>query len=336
MLNYDISPAMSKWVMMKTVVAKMLLDGNAYMVIKRPIDMGDPTSLELVNDIVKIYQRDDGTVYYEIERPGDKPYRVDGQDMIHIPNFTYDGINGVSTLRHAANTLALAYYSESTAKGFFSSGANMAGILQVEGRLDKDKADGIKESWRKAFNINSGEPGGIAVMEGGLTFTPVTINPKDAQMLETRQYNVVDICRFFGVHPSKVFDDKNLTYSNIESFQLGFYTDTIGPLNSKIEAEFNRKLLRPGKRRTRKFNLNMDELLKANLDAKSNYYRKMLETGAISPNEIADKIGMPKVKGGDKRYVPMNLIPVDAPITQNKQIDKNININGKGDKDNTE
>jgi len=131
MLNYNISPAMSKWVMMKTVIAKMLLDGTAYMVIRRPIDMGDPTSLELVNDVVKIFQRDDGTVYYEIDRPGDKPIIIDDQDMIHIPNFTYDGINGVSTLRHAANTLALAYYSESTAQGFFSSGANMAGILQV-------------------------------------------------------------------------------------------------------------------------------------------------------------------------------------------------------------
>jgi len=206
----------------------------------------------------------------------------------------------------------------------------MSGILTVQGKLTPEKAKSLKDSWAAAFNYTSGMPGGIAVMESGLEFKPVTVNPKDAQMLETRKFNVVEICRFFGVSPSKVFDNENLTYSNIESFQLGFLTDTISPLDSKIEAEFNRKVLRPSKRLKSKLNLSIDELLRANMDTKANYYSKMFQIGAYSPNRIRDKVGEPRTSGGDKSYIPLNLIPVDTPITQNKKVDKNLTINGNG------
>ena len=325
MLNNEPSPSMSRFTMMKTLVAKVLLEGNGYLIIRRN-GIGDPISLDLVNDTVKIFKREDGTLYYEVGKPGDA-FIVDGSDMIHILNFTYDGYNGVSTLRHAALTMGLANASEASAKGFFLSGANMSGILSTENKLTKEKAADIKASWANAFNVTSGNPGGIAVMEAGLKFDPVTVNPKDAQMLETRQFNVVEICRFFGVSPSKVFDSNNLTYSNIESFQLGFLTDTISPLDSKIECEFNRKLLRPSKRIKTRLNLNIEELLRANMDAKANYYSKLFQVGAFTPNEIRSLIGQPKVDGGDKSYVQINLMPVDTPIAKNvqKPINKQIN-----------
>jgi len=329
-LNNDPSPSMSRYIMMKTLMAKVLLEGNGYLIINRPYPMGDPLSFTLVNDTVKTYQRSDGTLYYVVGKPG-KEFIVDGQDMIHILNFSYDGLIGVSTLRHAANSISLAYSSEQSAKGFFSSGANMSGIIQSETKLTPEKADDIKASWAKAFNITSGTPGGIAVMEGGLKFMPVTVNPKDAQMLETRKYNVIDICRFFGVHPSKVFDDSNLTYSNIESFQLGFITDTVTPWDCKIESEFNRKIFRPSKAIKKRLNLNINELLRANLDAKANYVSKMFQCGGYKIDEVRRECGNPPIKGGDKAYVPMSMIAVDTPITKNIKVDKQIKIKKEND-----
>lgn len=330
LLNYNPSPTMSRFTLMKTLISKVLLEGNGYLIINRPYDMGDPRSFELVTDTVKVFKRADGTLYYEIGVP-DKIRTVDGTDMIHLLNYSYDGVIGVSTLTHAANSTSLSYASEQSAKGFFTSGANMSGILQSETKLTKEKAQDIKTSWAEAFNVSSGSPGGIAVMEGGLTFIPVTVNPKDAQMLETRKYNVIDICRFFGVHPSKVFDDNNLTYSNIESFQLGFITDTVAPWDSKIEAEFNRKVLRPGKQVKTKLNLSIAELYRANLDTKANYVSKMFMMGGYKVNEVRKEAGNPPVKGGDKAYIPMNMIPVDLPITKNTKIDKQIKVGSNGD-----
>jgi HK97 family phage portal protein len=325
LLNNDPSPTMSRYTLIKTLIAKTLLEGYGFLIINRPYPMGDPDSFTLVTESVKIFKRADGTLYYEVGYPGKTLY-VDGNDMIHLLNYSYDGINGVSTLTHAANAVSLSYSSEQSAQGFFASGANMSGILQSEGKLTKEKALDIKSSWAEAFNVTSGNPGGIAVMEAGLTFIPVTVNPKDAQMLETRKYNVVDICRFFGVHPSKVFDDNNLTYSNIESFQLGFITDTVAPWDAKIEAEFNRKILRPSKRVKTKLNLSITELYRANLDTKANYATKMFQCGGYTVNEVRKEAGNSPVEGGNKAYVPMNMIAVDAPITQNKKLDKKLKI----------
>ena len=325
MLNNEPNQAMSRFTLMKALITKVLLEGNGYIYITRN-GIGDPIDLRLIEGTVSVYQRKDGSVYYETGQQEGPDITIESADMIHILNFTHNGIIGISTLRHAIDTVVVSQASEASAKGFFQSGANMSGILSVEGKLTKEKADAIKDSWSQAFSITSGTPGGVAVMEKGLGFEPVTVNPKEAQMLETRQFNVVEICRFFGVSPSKVFDDKNLTYSNIESFQLGFLTDTISPLNAKIEAEFNRKLFRPTKRRVTKLNLNIGELLRADMDSTANYYSKMLQVGAFTPNEIRRKIGQPEVKGGDKTYIPLNMLPVDTPITKNTKVDKQIDV----------
>lgn len=326
MLNCEPNGNMSRYTMMKTLIARVLLDGNGYIIIRRDLQ-GDPVKLELVTGNVIMYRRDDGSIYYEVQYPGyemstakingkDSEF-IESSDMIHILNYSYDGLQGVSTLRHAANTIGVAYASEQSAKGFFSSGANISGILTVganEGKLTKEKAEAIKSAWSTAFNVSSGAPGGIVVMEGGMEFKPVTVNPKDAQMLETRQFNVIEICRFFGVHPSKIFDNANLTYSNIESFQLGFLTDTVSPWDSKIEAEFNRKLFRPSQRLKLRLNLNINELLRANLDAKANYVSKMFQCGGFTVNEVRKECGTPAKDGGDDAYYQINLQPVGKPL----------------------
>jgi HK97 family phage portal protein len=330
MLNYEPCPSMSRYTMMKTLVSKVLLEGNGYIEIVRD-GRGDPIRLNLLTDTVKMFLLPDGNVYYLVGFEGNER-RIEGTDMIHILNFSYDGLTGVSTIRHAANTMSLAYASDQSAKGFFTSGANMSGILTSEGKMTKEKATALKESWAAAFNVTSGNPGGIAIMESGLEFKPVTVNPKDAQMLETRQFNVIEICRFFGVSPSKVFDSNNLTYSNIESFQLGFLTDTISPLDAKIEAEFNRKLFRPSERLKTRVNLNIEELLRANLDAKANYVSKMFQAGGFTVNEVRKQCGNPKYFGenADKPMIQINMQSVDAFLSKPKPIDKNAKIEKDG------
>jgi len=339
MLNLEPNPAMSRYILMKTLVAKILLEGNGYIRIIRD-NRGDPVRLDLITAPVTMFMRDNGSIYYEISgvgyndiyyQPGrpSKIIQVEGYDMIHVLNFTYDGLIGVSTLRHAANTLGISYASEQTAKSFFTSGANSSGILTVEGKLTEEKAIAIKEKWKDALDVSTGNPGGIVVIEKGLDFKPVTIPPKDAQLVESREFNAIDICRFFGVSPSKVFDSKNLTYSNIESFQLGFLTDTISPLDSKIENEFNRKLFRPSLRMKTRLNLSIKELLRADLDAKANYVSKMFQCGGYNVNEVRKECGNPKHdhENANKPMVQINMQPVDVLGVKQKPIDKKVKIN---------
>ncbi|HLO59831.1 MAG TPA: phage portal protein [Bacteroidales bacterium] len=314
-LNLTPGPAMNKYTFMKTLVQKVLLEGDGFIIIHRD-GTGQPDELELVIDTVTMYQRQDRSVYYFVGKPGFER-KVEDEDMIHVLNFSYDGLRGVSTLRHAANSMSLSYSAEASARGFFASGANLSGILSSDGKITTEKATSMKDSWRATFNVASGEPGGVAVLDGGLKFLPVTVNPKDQQLIEVRGFNVVDICRFFGVPPAKAFDNANLTYSNVEAYQLGYLTDTVSPFNTKLEVEFNRKVFPPRQRRYTWLQLNINELIRANMDSKINYLSKGFQVGGFTINELRQQLDNPPVEGGDQAYYQVNMQPVGT-----KPIDK--------------
>lgn len=75
-----------------------------------------------------------------------------------------------------------------------------------------------------------------------MKYQPITISPKDSQLLESREFNVVDLCRFFSVSPVKAFDLSKSSYSTVEATQLQYLTDTVLAVITKIEQEINRKV----------------------------------------------------------------------------------------------
>lgn len=309
-LNSQPNPSCSAFTFKKSIVAQMELNGNGYAKIHRD-RLGNPVQLELLTGSVTMYLRPDLTIFYTYKDTYSmEDIFIDGEDMLHIPNFSYDGLLGVSTLTHAGNITGLAASADGQAKGFFASGANLSGIISVPGKIDETKATALKTAWGTAFALNSttGIAGGVAIMEGGAEFKSVQVNPKDAQMIETRAFNVIDICRFFGVNPRKAFDTtSNSSYGSAESDQLSYITDTMTPLAKKIDNEVNRKLYRPSQRDKTKAILRVRELRSADLDTLGNYYTKMFQVGAYSPNDICREQNLPLSDKGDNRYVQVNL-----------------------------
>jgi HK97 family phage portal protein len=311
MLNLSPNKLMSRFTMMKTLISKVLLDGNGFIEIKRD-KSGNPIELLLITDRVSIYKTKDGGLIYKIDPEGEEERTVAGEDMIHVLNYSYDGLVGISTLVHAAMTTSLAMAGEKQAKGFFTGGANMGGILQTAGKIDQTKADAMKAAWRTAFDTDDGTPNGVAVIEAGTTFTPVSVNPRDAQMLESRQYSSQEICRFFGVDPSKIGDTSARSYNSVEAGQLAFLTDAIAPIVSKVENEFNRKLFRPSERAEVRVRFDTNELIRLDSTAQANSMMKLFQTGAFTTNEIRERIGNQLVDGGDVPFVQVNMQPMSA------------------------
>lgn len=335
MLNSQPNPSISKYMFMKTLTGKVLLNGNGYIWIHRDGD-GNPIWLQLLNGTIIMYLRTDFSVYYMfLDYYTHTETMIDGDDMIHVLNFSYNGLLGVSTLTHASNTLGLAQASEGQAKGFFSSGANMNGIISVPGKIKEDHAKALKKAFGDAlkYDDKTGISGGIAILEDGAEFKAISINPKDAQMVETRVFNVVDICRFFGVSPIKAFDISGGVSKSVESYQLGYITDTIAPFAKKIENEFNRKLYRPSQRARTKIVLDINELMSSDLGTLGDYYQKMFQVGAYTPNEIREKIHNMIVENGDTSYVQVNLTPLGVqPVAQQN---KNAGTGMTGNSNNT-
>lgn len=311
---------MTRYTFISLLVQSMILKGNGYAYIKRADGKVEqlvfvPSDYVTINEPKTLFE----PVSYKVAGISDN---VSPSDMIHLVNQSSDGISGISTIKHAFRSLELAHDSERHAANFFGSGCSVGGILKAKTTLNDRQKKEAKEAWRAAHSSRGGEPGGVAVMPVEMDFQPVKINAKDAQLLETREFNVVDICRFFGVSPVKVFDLSKSSYSTVEATNIGFLTDTVSPLLEKIELEFETKLF-PGEDIDVRFDVS--QLLRADKQSLAAYYSTMFQIGAISPNEIRRDIDLPSVKGGDSNYIQVNMQPIEKAGTLTDPIPDNNN-----------
>lgn len=173
--------------------------------------------------------------------------------------------------------------------------------------LNEIQKQQLKSSWQQAFSPETGQPNGVAVLEGNMDFSPITVNPADAQLLESRQYNVIDICRFFGVNPTKVFDLTKASYSTVEAENLQFLNDTLQPIIEKIEQEFQRKLFKPSEKAHTVVRFDTSSMLRTDKNSQASYYSTLFNMGAMSINEIRKALDLEPIEGGDTHYVQVNM-----------------------------
>lgn len=322
-LDLEPNEDMTRFVFFKTLMASVLLTGNGYAYIERDRNLN---LLQLIyiptSQVTIVYITDkNGIMRKRYQVVGFKEL-VEPKDMIHVLNFSYDGIIGVSTLTHARQTLGIATKSEEHASGFFESGGAVSGILTVEGkRLDKAQKDQIYETWDERM---SQHPNGIAVLEGNMKYQPITVSPKDSQLLESRQFNVVDICRFFSVSPVKAFDLSKSSYSTVEATQLQYLTDTALAVITKIEQEINRKVFLRSERGRIIAEFDTSAILRTDKAAQAAYWKDMFYVGAASPNEIRRENNLSRVDNGDKVFVPVNTQTLDNALMQKMPIEEEI------------
>jgi HK97 family phage portal protein len=324
LMNEEPNEDMTRFTFFKTLVVSMLLRGNGYAYIERD---------HLGNAMQLVYlPATHVSVEWVLDAKGiqRKRYRVTGfrelvepKEMIHLLNFSYDGIIGVSTLTHARQTLGIATDSEAHAAGFFRSGASTAGILTVEGpKLSDAQKEQNYAVWEKRVNPTTGRPNGIAILDGNMKYQPITINPKDAQLLESRMFNVIDICRFFSVSPVKAFDLSKSSYSTVEATQIAFLTDTIAPIITKIELELQRKLFLPSERSRLKIEFNTNAFLRTDKAAQAAALKDQFLIGGLTPNEARKENNRPRLENGDEAFVQVNVQTlkraIENPVSSNK------------------
>lgn len=312
LLKEEPSEIMTRFTLLQTIVSSCLLNGNAYIEIVRKPMSAQPASLIFhPYDRVKIevIEGEKDTIKYLVFGD-DKNYRtIPSDDMIHIMNYTINGYIGISTLEHAAHTLGLASSSEKYANRFFTGGS-ATNVLKLQASLSEKQREDVRKQWINATSVGGS---GVVVLQHNMDYQSISINAKDAQMLETRAFNVVDICRFFGVSPIKAFDLSKNSYSTIEATQLDHLATTIKPWLEKIELEFKRKIFTEEEKKSVRVEFDTKELVSIDSTTLSNYYSQMLNAGAMTPNEIRREIGMPRIEGGDDAFIQVNLQDVQQP-----------------------
>ncbi len=314
-LNCQPNQRMTRYTFIKTLVTSVLLTGNGYAYIERDESGKIVKGLHYIPSsyvsIMPPSRLDEPISYQVVGLNGVIPHT----DMIHLLNYSQDGVIGCSTIQHAAMTLGLAMDSEKHAANFFESGAAVGGILTADTALtDKQKRE-LKASWQQAFGSRQGgQSNGVAVLEASLKFDPISVNPTDAQLLESRQFNIPEIARFFLISPTKLFDYTHANYNTLEATNLSFLTDTLQPMICKIEMEFERKLFPVNEHTNREIKFDVSAFLRTDKAGLANYYRTLWNLGGMTTNEIRKAEGLPKIENGDSAFVPVNLQTLDKAV----------------------
>ena len=296
----------TKYVFFETFLNTLLLYGNAYAHISRD-NKGRPIALNLVHpDDVTVMVLNNGLVY-DIKERG----RFDASDLIHVPDMTSDGIVGISRIQYAKNNIALGLAAQDYGKSLAESGGRISGVLEHPGQLGADAMQNLRDHWQRTYHTGQKTSFKTAVLEEGMSYKPIQLRPDEMAYLATRKFSILEISRIFRVSPHLLGDLERATFSNIEHQSQEFITHTINPIATKLEQEFNKKLIFENDKGKTYFEFNTTALLRADAKARSEYYAKLFSVGAISPNEIRQRENMNDSEDGFKYYVPMNFVSTD-------------------------
>ena len=301
-----------------TLMNSLLLWGNAYCKINRN-GGGRPVSFDLCDPekVEPFISENDGEIYYKIK--DDATYS--NMEMLHIVGFSFDGLLGKSPIQACKEAIGFGLASQTYGSNFFQ-GANLSGVLEHPGVLTDEAANRLRQSWAARYSGLS-QSHQTAVLENGVKFKPIAMPLADAAFIESRNFSVQEIARIFRVAPHLIGDLSRSTYSNIEQQSLEFAKYSLTPYLINWEQELNRKLLTTKEQATHFCKFRTAELLRSDANSRADYYRKLFEVGALSPNEIRLMEDMNKIENGDEHFVPLNLGQVGVDNTEN-----NNNNNG--------
>tara|TARA_R100000951_G_scaffold18523_1_gene14884 strand:- start:1309 stop:2520 length:1212 start_codon:yes stop_codon:yes gene_type:complete len=288
----------------ETCQAHLCLHGNAFIAIKRN-EAGQPIKLIPVHPDrvqVKVYKDEK---FYTID---DGKETFDDTEMIHILGLSFDGIVGKSVIEAARESIGLGLAADQFGGSFFGNGANVSAVLTHPGRLSDEAYKRLMASWQRRYSgLDNAHK--TAILEEGMNLTKVSISPSESQFLETRQFGVVDIARFFRIPLAYLGSLENSsTRANIEEQGIQFQRNTILPWVKRWEAEFNRKLFPNGNEYYIRFN--MDGLLRGDITSRYSSYATARQWGWLSVNDIRKFEGLDNIDNGDTYLQPLNMVDV--------------------------
>lgn len=319
LLHDEPNPEMDSFTFFETAMTHLCLWGNFYA---QKIINGK-------NEIVALYplmpnkmkvdrDKNTGEIFYEYQHDTNEPATVNGstirfrkEEIFHIVGLGYDGLVGYSPIAIAKNSVGMTLACEEYGSKFFNNGARPSGVLEHPGVI-KDPAR-VRESWQATYG-GSGNAGKIAVLEEGMKYTPIAINPNEAQFLETRKFQLNEIARIYRIPPHLIGDLDKSSFSNIEQQSIEFVKYTLEPWLVRFEKAIFRQLFTEQEKEKYFVKFNIEGLLRGEYESRTKGYQSAIQNGWMSPNdirELEDLDLIPDEKGGNNYMINGNMLPLE-------------------------
>lgn len=289
-------------------MAHLLLWGNSYSEIVRDLEGNAVELWPLDPSQVKPTRTANGDLFYDV---GGK-VALPRENVLHVSGLSFDGISGISPIAQARQSIGLALAIEQFGAGFFGRGARPGGILTFPGQLSSEARANLRRSFED-LHSGSGNSHRVALLEQGLKWESIGVPPDDSQFLQSREFQVIEICRWFNLPPHKLKELAKMNYNSLEQMNVEFLTDTLRPWLVRWEQQLNRKLLRKQDRERFLFEHAVEGILRGDLQSRYTSYSIARNWGWLSVNEIREKETLNPVEGGDTYLTPQNMAPANGP-----------------------
>lgn len=297
------------------MVAWLMTTGNAY---SEKVYSGRSLSalLPIMSTHCRPVRKTDGTLVYRVTDRG-KSEDIPRDKVFHIKGFGQGLKNadeGLSPIAAGTNSLGAAMSAQDAAGRTFANGMRPTGFFLFDQVLKKEQREQANRALVAPLQ-GSENAGGVGILEAGVKWQSVSLNPEDAQMLETRRFDVEEMCRWFGVPPiiiGHAAQGQTMWGSGVESILIAWLTLGIDPICDRIESRIKKQLIRPTGNRRRYAEFNREALLQMDSAAKAAFLSQMVNNGLMDRNEGRAKLNLPKRDGADKLTVQSAMVTLDS------------------------
>lgn len=298
---------MSSFELRETLMAHVLLWGNAFCEIEMN-QRADVLGLwPLRPDRVVVRRMDDGKLWYFVTLSDNKIVPLPAYRVLHVRGLSSNGVVGLSPIALARSAIGLSDAGQELGNRFFANNARPGGVLQHPAKLSPAAFERLRSSWEERHkgldNLNR-----VAILEEGMQWKDVSMPLNDAQFLETRKFQVSEIARVFRVPLHMIGDLEHATFSNIEHQAIEFVVHSLRPWLVRIEQAISRDLIGPVERGRLFAEFSVDGLLRGDTQSRYSAYAIGRQWGWLSRNDIRgyenlDNLG----PDGDDYLTPMNM-----------------------------
>lgn len=247
---------------------------------------------------IRVQQDSNWGVRYFARAAGGKEFEVPGSDLLRIQGWSWTGLEGFPAIEQARDVLGLAMAMEEAQSGLHKNGTRPAGLLSTDASFagKPEMANRIRENWLKAYG--AGGPGGVAVVDAGMKFVPITMSGADAETLDSRKFQIEEVCRILGVPPTRIgYSDKASTYASAAQFAQDYVKFTLAWWLGNWEQALSMALLTEEEIADGFiFRHEMGGLLEGTPDIQANVFKAALGTssspGWMSVNDVRRKLDL--------------------------------------------
>ena len=311
LLHDEPNEEMTSFVLREVMLTHLLLYGNSYCQIIRTGRNRITGLYPLLPDHMTVDRDKNGKLTYTYMTANGSNVILAPEEVLHIPGLGFDGVMGYSPIALEKSAVGLGLAAEEYGSKFFSNGARPAGILKHPNTVKNPQA--LRESWNAAYG-GSTNANRVAILEENMDFKPLSIPNNEAQFLETRKFQVEEICRIFRVPPHLVGDLDHATFSNIEYMSIDFAMHTIRPWLVRIEQGMNRALFTDKEKGRYYVQFNIDGLMRGDYKSRMEGYAIARQNGWMSANDIRELENMNPIseeEGGNMFLINGNMVPIN-------------------------